>query len=79
MPKPLALSNPHPAAKGVRQKESGKRVTKESDRSIRKSDLKVTEKAKKSDRAMNRWNHSDFWNRWRIGFQGAAKGGRQKE
>ena len=39
--------------KGVRQKEFGKKVTKKSDRSIRKSDQKVTErvpKTKKSDR-----------------------------
>ena len=43
----------HPAAKGVRQKEFGKKVTKKGDRSIRKSDRKVTEsvpKTKKSDR-----------------------------
>ena len=49
----LTRAKPHPAAKGVRQKESGKKVDEKSDKSVRKSDRKVTEsvpKTKKSDR-----------------------------
>ena len=38
----------HPAAKGVRQKEFGKKSDEKSDRSIRKSDQKVTERVPKT-------------------------------
>ena len=38
----------HPAAKGVRQNEFGKKSDEKSDRSIRKSDQKVTERVPKT-------------------------------
>ena len=44
--------NIHHAGKGVRQKELGKKVTKKSDRNIRKSDQKVTERVPKTKKVI---------------------------
>ena len=49
----------HPAAKGVQQKESGKK-RKKSDRSVRKSDQKMTKRVPKTKKKSDRTPFADL-------------------